>query len=299
MSKILPRYPIYIPSRGRFLTALTAKFLIRDEVPFFLVVEPHEKDEYGKRFGYERLLVLPWSNLGVTGLIAVRNWIKDHAVASGAERHWQLDDNISGIWRKWRGRRLYCAAGVALAATEDFVDRYENVAIAGLNYVMFAMETGKPFVLNAHVYSCTLVLNKIPNRWRLPYNDDTDMCLQVLADGWCTVQMNAFLIQKIGTMKLKGGNTPIYQADGRLRMARMLERAWPGVVETKRRFNRPQHVIKNAWRKFDNALRLKPGVDLQKLKPNEYGRKLVAVKPVKSDMLKALLKSQGEGTGKP
>lgn len=287
--RVLPRYPIYIPSKGRSDKCLTAKFLVRDGVPFFLVVEPQEAEAYRARFGAECVLVLPFSNLGL-GSIPARNWIKDHSIAAGFARHWQIDDNISGIWRKWRGRRLYCAAGVGLAATEDFVDRYENVAIAGLNYVMFAMDTKKPFVLNAHVYSCTLVLNSTPHRWRGRYNEDTDMCLQVLSDGWCTVQMNAFLVQKLGTMTVKGGNTDaLYKGDGRLKMARSLERLWPGVVETKRRFDRPQHVIKHAWRHFDTPLKLKPGVDLAKLPANEYGMKLVQVRSVKSEDLKKIL----------
>lgn len=59
--KVLPRYPVYVPSKGRYESGLTAKFLIRDEVPFYLVVEPQEADEYGKRYGYARLLILPWS----------------------------------------------------------------------------------------------------------------------------------------------------------------------------------------------------------------------------------------------
>jgi len=287
---ILPRYPIYIPSKGRADKCLTAKFLVKDRVQFKLVVEPQEADAYAKRFGAENVLVLPFSNLGL-GSIPARNWIKDHSTAAGDLRHWQFDDNISGIWRKWRGYRLYCEAGPALAASEDFVDRYENIAIAGLNYVMFAMEGEKPFVLNAHVYSATLALNSLPNRWRGRYNEDTDICLQVLADGWCTVQINAFLIQKIGTMKMKGGNTDsLYQGDGRLKMARALERVWPGVVETKRRFKRPQYVVKFAWRHFDTPLKLKPEFVGKTFAANEYGMSLVQEKPtIKSETIRRLL----------
>lgn len=296
MPKILPRYPVYIPSKGRYDKCLTARCFVRDGTPFRIVVEPQEADLYAKEFGRERILTLPFSNLGL-GSIPARNWIKDHSISEGHARHWQFDDNISGIWRKYRGHRLYCEAGVALAATEDFADRYENVAIAGLNYVMFAMETTKPFVLNAHVYSATLFMNKLPHRWRGRYNEDTDICLQVLADGYCTVQMNAFLVQKIGTMKMKGGNTDeLYKGDGRLKMARSLERVWPGVVETKRRFKRPQHVVKFAWRHFDNKLKLKPGVDLSALKPNEYGMKLTAVRPVKSAELRDLIEQNKQDT---
>ena len=291
---ILPRYPIYVPSKGRFEICYTAQFLIEDGVPFYLVVEPQEAEAYGARFGAHRLLVLPWSNLGIGGLIAARNWIKEHAIAVGHIRHWQLDDNIKGTMRVYRGKRIPCSSQIALAATEDFVDRYENVAIAGLNYSMFVglqPHREPPFLINCRVYSCSLILNSLPHRWRLAYNDDTDICLQVLADGWCTILMQAFVIQKMQTMIVRGGNTPIYQADGRLKMARSLERMWPGVVQTKRRFHRPQHVVKDAWRRFDTPLRLKPGVNLADLPlTNEYGMKLMQIKPIKSKTLDKLIK---------
>lgn len=291
MAKVSPRYPVYIPSKGRAETCYTAKCLVHDEVPFWLVVEPQEYDAYAAHFGAERCLVLPFRD---QGLIAARNWIKAHATAAGFERHWQIDDNIRSFWRKFKGLRLYCDTGPALAVTEDFVDRYENIAIAGLNYVMFAVQPMPAFYLNHHVYSCTLVLNSIPYRWRLKHNDDTDMCLQVLAGGWCTVLVNAFLVQKIGTMVVKGGNTDdLYQGDGRLKMARSLERLWPGVVTTKRRYKRPQHVIKDSWRKFNTPLKLKPGIDLKALKPNEYGLALTQVGPeVKSSRLRKLLSGE-------
>jgi len=305
----LPRYPIYVPSKGRYESGLTVNFLIKDGTPFFLVVEPQEEDEYGKRYGYEKLLILPWSGddekrrwfteeRGIEngGLIAVRNWIKEHATTTGHERHWQLDDNIRNIRRRYKSRRIVCNAGVALAVVEDFTDRYENIAIAGLNYHMFLPdgESWPPFYLNNHVYSCTLILNSLPHRWRQRYNDDTDFCLQVLAGGWCTVLVNAFMITKMTTMKVKGGNTAdLYQGDGRLKMARSLERVWPGVVTTGRRFQRPQHIINDSWRRFDTPLKLKPGINLDDLpKVNEYGMKLIQVKEIKSEDLKALVQDE-------
>jgi hypothetical protein len=301
----LPRYPVYVPSRGRVEVCLTPSFLIADKVPFVLLVEPSERDAYSKRFPDSRIEVLPWNGddakrrkyckahgIENGGLIAVRNWIKEHATASGAKRHWQLDDNILQTRRYWRGKRIPCDSGLALGFTEDFVDRYENVAIAGLTYDSINLINPRsPFYLNVHVYSCSLVLNSLPHLWRSALNDDTDICLQVLADGWCTVLMNAFLIEKAQTMTVKGGNTEIYQGDGRLKMARSLERMWPGVVETKRRFNRPQHVVKNQWRKFDNELircadyKVATGAD-------EGGIKLVQVaETIRSPRIKALLKS--------
>lgn len=258
------RYPIYIPSKGRADACLTARFLAADKVPFSVVVEPQEADAYREAQGADRVLVLPFSNLGL-GSVPARNWIWEHAAAAGAERHWVIDDNITGLWRRWRARKIRCDAGAALRAVEDFADRYDNLAIAGLNYFMFAANKAKlpPYFLNAHVYSCMLIESRLPFRWRGRYNEDADLCLQVLSAGLCTVLVNAFLAWKITTMTMKGGNTQeLYGGDGRLKMARSLERAWPYVVKTARRFGRPQHVVKASWRYFDTPLRLKPGVVL-------------------------------------
>lgn len=271
---IVPRYPIYVPSKGRIKSNLTARFLQQDGTPFYLVVEPQEADEYKQQWGTDRVLTLPFSNLGM-GSIPARNWIKAHATAAGFKRHWQLDDNCYYAMRLFKGKRIRCNSRVALAATEDFVDRYTNVAVAGLNYHMFAIGPMPPLQLNCHVYSCTLVLNAIPHEWRGRYNEDTDLCLQVLADGWCTVLLNAFLIRKVQTMTMKGGNADqLYQGDGRLKMARSLERVWPGVVKVDRRFQRPQHVISHQWRRFDTPLQLDPAAVIPK-EPNEYGLELI------------------------
>src|SRR5689334_7989441 len=82
MSKILPKYPIYIPSKGRADNCLTAKALMRDGVPFLLVVEPQEVEAYCKNFPAENILTLPFSNLG-KGSIPARNWIKEHSKKNG------------------------------------------------------------------------------------------------------------------------------------------------------------------------------------------------------------------------
>jgi len=292
MNPVLPRYPVYIPSKGRAEQGLTARYLVASGVPFHLVVEPPEADAYAAQFGADRLLVLPFHDLGL-GSIPARNFIWEHAKASGAERHWTLDDNMRCFYRRFKARRLYCDAGIALRVCEDFTDRYENIAIAGLNYAMFVPDKERilPLQINCHVYSCMLILNSLPYRWRGRYNEDTDFCLQVLANGWCTILLNTFVVEKIATMTMKGGNmTTLYQGDGRLKMARSLERAWPGIVETKRRFQRPQHVIKDGWKKFDTKLKLKPGIDLSRLESNEYGMSLVQVADsIKSPRLQGLL----------
>ena len=292
--RILPRYPVYIPSKGRADCCPTARILDANAVPFHLVVEPQEANAYASQFGKERLIVLPFHDLGL-GSIPSRNFIWEHAKSTGAKRHWTLDDNIRVFLRRYRAERVYCEPGIALRVAEDFTDRYENIGIAGLNYSMFVPNSEKhaPFTVNCHVYSCMLILNSLLFRWRGRYNEDTDLCLQVLSTmELCTVLLNAFMIEKKTTMTMKGGNaTELYKGDGRLKMARSLERVWPGVVETKRRFHRPQHVVKNSWKQFDTPLRLKPGIDLAQLPAvNEYGMSLVQVADeVKSPRLQGLL----------
>ena len=281
-----PKYPVYIISKGRFNCCLTANFLLKDGVDFHIVVEPQEAEEYIKRYGTERVYILPFRNLGL-GSIPARNWCWEHSIKIGAKRHWIIDDNIMKMRRNYKGKRIACNGNIALGITEEFVDRYENIAVAGLNYTFFVVDKLKAFTLNCHVYSCMLILNSIPNRWRGRYNEDTDLCLQVLADKWCTVLMNAFTIDKMPTMTMKGGNSAeLYKGDGRLKMARALERQWYGVVETKRRYQRPQHFIKNNWRLFDNPLIKRKDLDWEKIKNQTFDIKLVEKQPIKSEELK-------------
>jgi hypothetical protein len=287
--RVLPCYPVYIPTKGRADTSYTAQCLLEAKIPFHLVVEDTEAEMYARRFGQDRLLVLPFHDLG-QGSIPARNFIWEHAKSQGVPRHWVIDDNIQYFGRRYNGKRLRCDPGIALRACEDFTDRYENIGISGLNYYMFIPDTESrpPYWLNCRVYSCILVNTALDYRWRGRYNEDTDLCLQVLSGGWCTVLINAFLVQKTRTMTMKGGNSAtLYQGDGRLKMARSLERMWPGVVRVDRRFQRPQHVID--WGRFRTPLHLKPGIDLSRLAPNEYGMELQQVAPVKSKRVQRLL----------
>lgn len=284
-----PRWPIYIPSKGRPGNLLTAKMFDRFLVPYRIVVEPSQVEAYAAYA--PKLLVLPEDG---KGLVYSRNWIKDHARSEGHERHWQFDDDIRRMSRMYRGNRLIVDSRIAIVAAETFVDRYENVALASFNSEFFVQATygiarnpWPPFYLNARCYTVFLVLNSLPNRWRRRYNEDTDMSLQVLADGWCTVLFNAFMIITPETMQDKGGQTSIYVQDGRLRMARQLESMWPGTVSVSRRHGRPQHHIKDDWKQFDTPLKRKPGVVIPE-GTNEFGMKLKVMKPLTHELLKKL-----------
>jgi hypothetical protein len=256
-----PVYPIYVISKGRWQKRYTANALDKIGIPYRIVVEPQEFDAYAAVMDPEKILTLPFSNLG-QGSIPARNWVWDHAVASGAERHWILDDNIDGFYRLNHNLKVPARTGAIFRAAEDFVDRYENVAISGFHYFMFAKRKDRlpPFYLNTRVYSCILIKNDLPYRWRGRYNEDTDLSLRALKDGWCTVLFTAFLAFKMTTMTMKGGNTDeLYQGDGRKQMAQALVDLHPDVATVSWKFNRWQHHVD--YRPFGkNELRLKPRV---------------------------------------
>ena len=255
----LPRYPIYVPSKGRagLKGPKTFRCFQNDGVPHHVVVEEQELEQYERNWSHPTttFLVLPKQN---QGLLYSRNWIMDHAIEHGAKRHWQFDDNSGLFARYYKGRCIPIASDLAIRMVEDFTDRYKNIAISGMDYEMFVVRgsTTKPFTRNCRVYSASLHNNEAPFRWRIAYNEDTDICLQALSTGWwCTLLIRAVTIRKAKTMTVKGGNTDdLYQDDGRNTMARTLERLWPGVVETKRKFGRPQHSVAYTWRHFDQPL---------------------------------------------
>jgi hypothetical protein len=266
-----PRHPVYIISKGRWERPLTARALERIGVPYRIVVEPHETSHYIAALGRQVVLELPFSNLG-QGSIPARNFVWEHSIDAGAERHWILDDNISGFFRLHQNLKTPVASGTIFRAAEDFVDRYTNVAKAGFNYFMFAPRKSKvpPVYFNTRVYSCILLRNDLPYRWRGRYNEDTDLSLRILKDGWCTVLFNAFLAFKQTTMTMKGGNTDdLYEGDGRLKMAQSLVEQHPDVTHITRKWGRWQHHVD--YRPFRrNQLQRKEGVDIPD-QPNNFG----------------------------
>ncbi len=264
-----PRYPIFIPTKGRHEYPLTIKAFERLGVSFRAVVQPQEYDRYAAVVADpSSLLTLP---AGVDGLVPTRNWIWDHAQALGVPFFWTFDDNIQNFYRLHRNVKAMVTDGTFLRVMEDFMDRYENVAILGMQYEFFVPRRQKSpaFILNTRVYSNMLIRAGIPFRNRGIYNDDTDLCLRVLKAGWCTVEFIAFLAKKVTTMTVPGGNTPIYQGDGRLLMAQSLQRQHPDVVTIVRKWGRWQHQVN--YRPFrGNRLRLKPGLVIPE-GTDEYG----------------------------
>ena len=274
-----PKYPIYIISKGRSNSCLTARQLTQMGVPFYLVIEPQEFEDY--KHITQNIIVLPFSNLG-QGSIPARNFVWDHSIKEGHKRHWILDDNIEGFHRLNRNEKPKVSTGTIFKCMEDFVDRYSNVAISGPNYYSFCKTTDQvpPYYLNTRIYSCILIKNDIPYRWRGRYNEDTDLSLRALKDGYCTILFNAFLAGKVTTMRMSGGNTSeVYaETNNRKEFAESLQQQHPDHVEVTWKFNRWHHQVD--YRLFKRNKLIKNQTDAKFEKVDNYGMKLITITDV-------------------
>jgi len=271
-----PKYPVYIISKGRWSNCLTARELKIMKVPFYLVVEPQEADKYSQIS--DNLLVLPFSNLG-QGSIPARNYVWEHSIQAGAEKHWILDDNIEGFHRLNRNEKPKVSSGTIFRCAEDFTDRYENVGLSGFNYYSFCKTTDRipAYYLNTRIYSCILIKNNLPYRWRGLYNEDTDLSIRVLKDGLCTILFNAFLAGKVTTMRMKGGNTDeVYVGtDNRFEFADSLRQQHPDVVKVVWRFNRWHHHVN--YKLFKANKLIKKDNMATAIGVNNYGMRMVTL----------------------
>lgn len=283
-TKYIPRYPIFIPTKGRYDSRLTIRVFDNIDIDYKIVIEEQEYKSYNRYVDKNKILVLPHKDKGLT---VTRNWIWDYAQSLGVKRFWTFDDNIGsmvsgrpiGIYRFHKNLKVPVETAAPLIAIEDWVDRYKNIAIAGMNYFMFASRKSgniPPITFNTRIYSNMLIKTNIPFRNETFYNDDTDLCLRVLKSGFCTALFNAFLIEKRTTMTVKGGMTDYYEkTNNRLEFAKELQQAHPDVVKITKKWGRWHHHVD--YRPFrGNKLIKKTDIEISD-EPNNYGMKLVRI----------------------
>ena len=298
------RYPIYIVSKGRSNLCYTSIFLTQMEVPHYVVVEPQEVKSYKEFVGNDYATILEldmkyrdsydtFDELGSTkskGPGGARNFCWEHSLSNGYKWHWVFDDNATeGFHYMYFNEKIKCRSGAIFRAMEDFVDRYDNLAIAGLNYSKFCKSSDKTpaFVLNTRIYSFLLIRNDIPYRWRGRYNEDTDLSLRVLKDGWCTVQFNAFLAGKATTQKIAGGNTKeFYEKEGTYAKSKMLEDMHPDVAKLVWKFHRWHHQVD--YSSFKQKLCFKDGLNFSS-NVNMYGMQIIDTDEVNTNDTKSYL----------
>lgn len=297
-----PTHPIYVVSKGRSEFMMTSRALTAMGIPHFIVVEPQEADAYravvaerdlsttvvelDMRFKATYELCDDLGQTRSTGPGPARNFAWEHSMELGASWHWVMDDNISAFYRLNQNRKTKCLSPGLFRAMEEYCARYANVAMAGPNYdfIVIAREKYPPFYRNTRIYSCNLIRNNVPFRWRGRYNEDTILSLDMLKAGWCTIEFNAFLQGKMPTQVMSGGNTAeFYHREGTVRKgpyaeggttakSQMLAEVHPDVARVVRRYGRVHHHVN--YRPFKaNQLILRKGFVLPQ-EPNNYGMSL-------------------------
>jgi hypothetical protein len=289
------QHPLYIPPKSRWDVRLTSNYLTHMEIQHYIIVEEQERELYeratagnkcvqlltlDKKYQAEYQTLDDIVDTKSKGPGPARNFAWDHSIANGFTWHWVMDDNIRGFYRLHNNMRIRVKTNTFFCIMEDFCARYTNILMAGPSYVFFAPSRQKrpPYILNTRIYSCNLIRNDCRYRWRGRYNEDTILSLDMLKDGWCTVQFNALLQMKAGTQTIKGGNTKeFYAKEGTAPKSRLLKAVYPQYTRLMWLFKREHHFIdyKKYFKK--NKLILKKDI---KIEPgiNNYGMELKDIK---------------------
>jgi hypothetical protein len=300
--KIQPKYPIYVITKGRWEKTLTIDTLEEMDIDFNICVEPSEYDNYisNPKIDKNKVIKLPENfSERKQGGIPVRNFVWQHSIDNGHKKHWIIDDNIDGFFRWNENTQKKVSNGVVFKVMEDYSDMFKNLGLVSCQYVSFipAIDAGRGAVIrNTRTYSCILINtelldDRLEERWRGKYNEDTDLTLRVLSTGdLCTANFNSILSGKQTTGTMKGGNTTtIYEFGedkeenskftGLQKKFDELKENWGSIVKfTNKRHKdgRPHHHI-SYTKHFKQPLILKDGIKREP-KVNNYNMKLVKQK---------------------
>lgn len=252
-----------------------------------IIVEPQQVADYQSAVNKFRLsstiipLDMEYKNkyqlcddLGLTkstGSGPARNFAWDHSIKQGFKKHWVMDDNIRSFRRLHQNMKLKVLTPAPFRIIEDFTNKFLNVVMSGPQYTFFAPRKlkMKPFSINTRIFSCNLIKNDIPFRWRGRYNEDIILSLDILKAGYCTIIFNAILQEKMQTQVLKGGNTDElyaggltkdkkYAANGTTDKSEMLCRVHPDVSKMVIKYGRVHHEVDISQYQKNNKLILNP-----------------------------------------
>ena len=239
-------YHLYVLSKANAARCTTPCLFERNKVVFSLVVEPQDKKEYARRWGHERLILLPENN---KGLSYARCYVRDYSAGIGEEKHWQLDDDISGFSMNGEETEWITTAvhpSRAFYLVESSCEKYSNIACAAPSNSSFPPKKkgGEEILFNKLVASCFLVDNRIDCfRWSIDRVEDIDYCMEVLTSGLCTLKFANVFFGKANDLSVSGNYSKLdlYQKAKAEIMAK-----WPGVFKV----NRLGRLRSNIWIRF-------------------------------------------------
>lgn len=209
------KYPIYIVSFNRYnLRGHTIDFLELMNVKYYICIQEKEYDKY-----HSSILKYNWKGASLItsintsdGSFHQRNKCLTHSYNNGFSKCWILDDNIRGWYYYNNNKKIRLNNPCVFSFLEDIIDNIkEPCGIISHNYYMDLRTQVYPLQINTKNYSSCLINTKLlfDNNisFRLKYNEDVDLSLQILQKGLKTISTNFFLCLKMATLSTKGGNT--------------------------------------------------------------------------------------------
>ena len=259
------QYPIYVVSKNRYeeKLSLTANYLIKNNIKFYMIVEESELEKYKEQehlqSEYCNFLTLlqhfideyethdeKGDKLNKSkGSGPARNFAKTHSIYNEFEKHWILDDNIKNFFTKYNQRKLPYRGEGFFRAIEDFTSQYPNVKMSGPQYTYFAAEPDvrSPLNFNTRIFSCILLSNDIDIRWRGRYNEDVLLSLDILEKKYDTLQISFLLQDKAPTGTMKGGNADEIYKNGTKEKSELLAREYPQIAKVVKKYDRWHHDV--------------------------------------------------------
>lgn len=267
------KYPIFVISylRSNDKDGKTCSWLEKMGIPYTVVVEEDQENDYKEwletKNGMGEILTMDkefkkfQNQFGNYGSIPVRNFIHNYIINRGDKKYWLLDDNIDGY--KWVDKytKVNCNSPLCFRMVEDWSDEIKNMYLSGHQYSSFVPEIDmkQKVLYGTRVFSSMLISRDIPKLnddndiWRGKFNEDVDLSIRLLSQGFPTANFCNITSMKCSTGSCKGGNTDgIYKQDcgdkrgGKIKTDEIVER-WPDYVREVKRFGRTHHDIKNEW----------------------------------------------------
>lgn len=231
---MINEYPIFVISYNRAKNHTTAKCLANYGVKHYMIVHKEQLDDYIKyqtpemkeyttflifddsyKLKYETCDDIP-HRIQNAGSGAERNFAWDYSIKLGAKAHWLMDDNMTfmhivGINKKGVYVRRKCEKKdfqEKWHKAEHFFNKYENLLMLELTQNDFCINsTNLTYALNTRCFSCNLICNNMPIRWRGRYNEDVILSTDVMVAGYCIASYKGGVLKKKqSTRNASGGN---------------------------------------------------------------------------------------------
>lgn len=231
---MINEYPIFVISYNRQKNHTTAKWLAKYGVKHYMVVHKEQLEEYKKymteemkeyttfiefddsyKLKYETCDNIP-HRVKNAGSGAERNFAWDYSIKLGYKAHWLLDDNMSfchiigknakgSYMRKKCSKEDFCSKW---HMAEHFFNKYENLLMIELAQNDFFFQLHNlTYALNTRCFSCNLIWNGMPIRWRGRYNEDVILSTDIMVAGYCIASyITGVRKSKQSTREAVGGN---------------------------------------------------------------------------------------------